>query len=163
MSEEGNPAGLSSCSGDLRPLVELCFQPAGLCGLCTGLAVPLRVVPSPTGLPSKRGPGLGSFSRADRGIGGVGHVAPPTWLVSNFLVRPASSLGAPGRPGTPSRPRRGIDSLVAMKRGEGAQMKRCRDPRCSRRWNPACRGTFGGRMKAGRILFALQGGTGDFP
>ena len=26
---------------------------------------------SPTGLPSKRGPGLGSFSRADRGIGGV--------------------------------------------------------------------------------------------
>ena len=37
------------------------------------------------------GPGLGSFSRADRGIGGVRNVAPPTWLVSNFLVRPASS------------------------------------------------------------------------
>ena len=33
----------------------------------------------------------GSFSRADRGIGGVRPVAPPTWLVSNFLVRPASS------------------------------------------------------------------------
>ena len=33
-----------------------------------------------TGLHSKRGPGLGSFSRADRGIGGVRHVAPPTWL-----------------------------------------------------------------------------------
>ena len=31
--------------------------------------VTLRVVPSPTGLPSRRGPGLGSFSRADRGIG----------------------------------------------------------------------------------------------
>ena len=46
---------------------------AGLCGRCTGVAVPLRVVPSPTGLPSKRGPGLGSFSRADRGIGGVRH------------------------------------------------------------------------------------------
>ena len=40
---------------------------------------------------TKRGPGLGSFSRADRGIGGVRPVAPPTWLVSNFLVRPASS------------------------------------------------------------------------
>ena len=37
-------------------------------------------MPSPTGLPSKRGPGLGSFSRADQGIGGVRHVAPPTWL-----------------------------------------------------------------------------------
>ena len=90
LSEEGNPAGLSSCSGGLRPLVELCVEPAGLCGRCTGVAVPLRVVPSPTGLPSKRGPGLGSFSRADRGIGGVRPVAPPTWLISNFLVRPAS-------------------------------------------------------------------------
>ena len=69
----------------------LSVEPAGLCGRCTGVAVPLRVVPSPTGLPSKRGPGLGSFSRADRGIGVVRHVAPPTWLGSNFLVRPASS------------------------------------------------------------------------
>ena len=67
------------------------LRPAGRCGRGTGVAVPLRVVPSPTGLPSKRGPVLGSFSRADRGIGGVRPVAPPTWLVSNFLVRPASS------------------------------------------------------------------------
>ena len=29
--------------------------------------------------------------------------------------------------------------------------------------NPACRGTFGGRRKAVRDRFALQGGTGDFP
>ena len=27
------------------------MEPAGLCGRCTGVAVPLRVVPSPTGLP----------------------------------------------------------------------------------------------------------------
>ena len=27
-AEEGNPAGLSSCSGGLRPLVELCVEPA---------------------------------------------------------------------------------------------------------------------------------------
>ena len=52
--------------------------------------MPLRVVPSPTGVPSKRGPCLGSFSRADRGIGGVRPVAPPTWLVSNFLVKGAA-------------------------------------------------------------------------
>ena len=32
---------------------------------------------------------------------------------------------------------------VAIRRGEGAQRKRCRDPRCSPRGNPACRGTFG--------------------
>ena len=36
LSEEGNPAGLSSCSGGLRPLVELCVEPAGLCGRCPG-------------------------------------------------------------------------------------------------------------------------------
>ena len=42
-----------------------------------------------------------------------------------------------------SRPRRGIASPVAIRRGEGAQRKRCRDPRCSPRGNPACRGTFG--------------------
>ena len=183
MSEEGNPAGLSSCSGGLRPLVvcvcvlggRVCVCVCVLCGRCEGPCapvwgrgggagrdvsvcgwacmcgvwaeteaeghsqakdnavcvcrgcvcdcggeavcgvlcadgkarnpehahyvsrVPLGLVSpplpfsAPTGLPSKRGPGLGSFSRADRGIGGVRPVAPPTWLVSNFLVRPASS------------------------------------------------------------------------
>ena len=49
-------------AGGLRPLVELCVEPAGLCGRCTGVAVPLHVVPSPTGLPSKRGPGLLMYS-----------------------------------------------------------------------------------------------------
>ena len=46
------------CSHEIKKrFVELCVEPAGLCGRCTGVAVPLRVVPSPTGLPSKRGPG----------------------------------------------------------------------------------------------------------
>ena len=35
--------------------------------------------------------GLGLFSRVDREIGVFRHVAPPTWLVSNFPVRPGSS------------------------------------------------------------------------
>ena len=39
--EEGNPAGLSSCSGGLRPLVELCVEPAGLCGYDGDLSLPL--------------------------------------------------------------------------------------------------------------------------
>ena len=38
--------------------------------------------------------------------------------------------------------RRGFVSPVAIRRGEGAQRKRCRDPRCSPRGNPACRGAF---------------------
>ena len=112
---------------------------------------------------SRQCPGIGFLYRADREIGVIRHVAPPTWLVSNFLVRPASSSGAPGRPGTPSRQRRGIYSPVVIRRGEGAQRKRCRDPRCSPRGNPACRGTCRGRMKGVRYHFALQDGTWDFP
>ena len=60
LSEEGNSACLSSCSGGLRPLVELCVAPVGVSGRCTGVSVPFRVVPSPTGLPLKRCPGIGS-------------------------------------------------------------------------------------------------------
>ena len=90
LSEEGNSACLSSCSGGLRPLVQLCVEPAGFSGQCTGVSVPLRVVPSPTGLTSKRCPGIGVFSRAEGEIEALRHGAPPTWLVSNFLVRPAS-------------------------------------------------------------------------
>ena len=96
LSEEGNSACISSCSGGLRHLVELCVEPAGLSvhrpeRRCTWVSVPLRVVPSHTGLPSKRCPGIGFLSRADWQIGVVRHVAPPTGLVSNFLGRLASS------------------------------------------------------------------------
>ena len=42
--------------------------------------------------------------------------------------------------GTPCRQSRGIDPPVSIRRGEGAQRKRCRDPRCSPRgWRlPLC-------------------------
>ena len=50
-----------------------------------------------------------------------------------------------------------VNCPVAIRRGEGAQMKWCRDPRCSPRGNPACRGTFGGRMKAVRALRRRRG------
>ena len=41
--------------------------------------------------------------------------------------------------GNPFQRKQGIDSPVAIRRGEGAQMKWCRDPWCSPRGNPACR------------------------
>ena len=84
----------SSCSGGLRPLVELCVEPAGLCGQCTGVAVQLRVVPSPTGLTSKRGPGLGSFSRADRGIGPRTSLVAQT--VKHLSTMPETRVRSPG-------------------------------------------------------------------
>ena len=45
--------------------------------------------------------------------------------------------------GTPSRQSRGIDHLVAIRRSERAQLKSCRDPRCSPRVGPVCREIFG--------------------
>ena len=63
----------------------------------------------------------------------------PRGYVSNFLVRPASSLGALERSGTPSRHSRGIDTPVTIMRG-GAQMKWFREPRCSFRVRPVGRG-----------------------
>ena len=58
----------------------------------------------------------------------------------------------------------GIDPSVTIRRGKGAQMKWCRDPRCSPRGNPACRGTFGGpqpevkgKNDMGRPSFSEQG------
>ena len=53
--------------------------------------------------------------------------------VSNFLLRKASSLGAPGWAGTPSRQSRGIYPPVVIRRGESHQMKWCRELRCSPR------------------------------
>ena len=129
-----------------RFLTALCLELRGKAGGCA------RVTAGP-----KR-PHLGAPGR----IAG----APPLWqLARSFPVtgpQPLSSLRRAGN--WASRPgRRGIASPVAIRRGEGAQRKRCRDPRCSPRGTPACRGTFGGRRKAVRDRLALQGGTGDFP
>ena len=75
LSEEGNPACLSSCSGGHRPLVELCVKPAGVSGRCTGMSLLLRSVPSPTGLPSKSGTSSGSSQErfGESGSFGVWH------------------------------------------------------------------------------------------
>ena len=109
---KGTPLASRVAHGGLRPLVELCVEPAGLCGPCTGLAVPLRVVPSPTGLPSKRGPGLGSFSRADRGIGrsacGPTHVARLEFpRETGLILRCAGKAGNPFQPRDTCRDSRG--------------------------------------------------------
>ena len=72
-------------------------------------------------------------------------------------------LWCPGKVGNPSRPGRGIDSPVAIRRGEGAQRTLCRDPQCSLRGKPVCRGNFGGHMKGVRYRFALQDGIWDVP
>ena len=68
-------------------------------------------------------------------------------------------LRCAGKAGNPFQNTQGIDSPVVMRRGEGAQMKGCQDPRGSPRGNPACLGNFGDRMKGVRYRFTTQDGT----
>ena len=124
--------------------------------------MPLRVVPSPTGLPSKRCPGIGFLSRADRKIGVVRHVEPHTWLVSNFLLRPASSGGLRGTSGTPCRQSMGIDPSVAIRRGEGAHRKWCRELWCFPRVRPVCQGTLGVASRVPSTVLYLRMERGTF-
>ena len=89
--EEWTSACLSSYSRGDRQLVELCLESAGFSGLCTRVSVPLQIVPSSTGLPLKRCPGIGFLSRAVSEIGVFRDVAQPRGYISNFLMSPASS------------------------------------------------------------------------
>ena len=85
----------------------------------------------------------------------------PRGYVSNILMRPASSRGAPGRLGNPFRQSRGIEPPVSIRSGEGAQMKCCRKPRCSPRERSVCRGTFGvaSRVPSTVLKFKMERGT----
>ena len=84
-----------------KPLVELYVEPAGFSGRCTRVSVPLCVVPSSTGLPSKRCPGVRFLSRVDREFGIFQHVAPTMRLLFEFphetglIRRFAGNVGNP--------------------------------------------------------------------
>ena len=159
---EWNSACLSSCARGDRPRVELCVEPVGFSGRCTGVSVPLRVVPSSTGLPSKGCPGIGFLSTAGRAIGVFRHVAPPTRL---RLELPRET---------------GIILRCAVKVGKPLQTKQgnrpsCRDQEGRRRSKEMVLGTsvfpssetgmlgnFWGRIKGAKYCFALQDGTWDY-
>ena len=160
--EEWISACLSSCSRSDRPLVELCVEPAGFSGRCTGVSVPLRVVPSSTGLPSKRFPGIGFFSRAYQKIGVFQHVVPPTRLRLEFpreiglILRRAGKSGNPFQTKQGNRPsfrdqeeRKGSDEVVP-----GTSVLPLSE---------TCKsGNFSGCIKGAKYRFALQEGTWDF-
>ena len=102
-----NSACLSCCSRGDWPRVELYVEPAGFSRSCTGVSVPLRVVPSSTGLPSKRCPGIGFFSRADREIGFFRHVAPLTRLRLQFPCETGLNLRCAGKVRNPFQTKQG--------------------------------------------------------
>ena len=117
---------------------------------------------SSTGLPSKWCAGIGFLLRADQEIGVFWNAAPHTRLRLEFPRETGLMLRCPWKVGKAfqrkqvNRPscrdqegRRGSDEVVP-------------GPSVFPSGEPACQGTFGGRRKAVRDHFALQGGTGDF-
>ena len=86
---------------------------------------------------------MGSCEERTRESGSFGMWHHTRGYLSNFLLRLGSSSGALGRSRKPSRQSRLIDPPVAIRRGEGAQMKWCWEPRGSPRVRPVCQGTFG--------------------
>ena len=89
--EAWNSACLSRCSWGDRPLFKPYLKPDVFSGRGTGVLVPLCVAISSTGLRSKRCPGIGFFSRANREIGVFRKVPRPQGYFSNSLMRLASS------------------------------------------------------------------------
>ena len=123
----------------------------------------LPVVPSSTGLPSKRCPGIVFSSSADREIGVFHHVAPPTRLRLEFSSETGLILRRAGKSGNPfqtkqgNRPyfrdqeeRKGSDEVVpgtsALPLSETGKS-----------------GNFSGCIKGAKYRFTLQDGTWDFP
>ena len=137
------------------------MESAGFSRRCTWVSVPLRVVPSSTGLHSKRCPGIGFLSRADREIGVFQHVAPPTRLSLEFPRETGLILRCTGKVGIPSRQSRGIDPPVEIRRREWAEMKWCPEPQCSSRVRLVCWGTFwvASRVPNTVLNFKIECGT----
>ena len=85
----------------------MCIFFEGFSRRCTRVSVPLRVVPSSTGLPLKRYPGIGFLSRVDQEIGVFQNVAPHTRLHLEFLHAPGLITRCAGKVGNPFQTKNG--------------------------------------------------------
>ena len=90
LSEEGNPACLSSCQGFSGPWSSCVWNPGSFRMMHGGVSAPSCCVFTHR-VAFEEGSGPRVLLKS--GPGNRGHLAcaPPTWLVSNFPVRPASS------------------------------------------------------------------------
>ena len=138
------------------------MESAGFSRRCMGMSVSLRVVPSSTGLPSKRCPGVRFLSRVDREFGIFQHVAPTMRLLFEFphetglIRRFEGNVGNPLQTKHGNRPscrdqegRRGSDEVVP-----GTSVYPSSETGMS--------GNFWGRIKGAKYRFKVQDGTWVF-
>ena len=82
---KGPPLASRVAQGVSGPSSSCVWNPRVFADDARGWQCPFVLCIPPPGLPSKRGPGLGSFSRADRGIGGVRHVCIQEIMGSDYV------------------------------------------------------------------------------
>src|SRR5574342_1306109 len=104
----------------------------------------------------------GSYQEGTGKSGSYGMWNPPRGHVWNVFVRPASSRGATRRTGTPSRPSRGVDPPVQIRRGERAQSRGRRKTSVFLSRETGVSGNFVGRIQGAKCPFDLQFLTWDF-
>ena len=151
-----------SCSGGLRPLFELCVEPTGVSGRCTGVSVPLRVVSSPTGLPSKRVRATGSSQE---------------WTGKSRLIgmwhhpRGSSRISSCGRPhpemrregGNPFQTTQGNRHSCRHQEGRRGSEEAVPGASVFPSGEPGVSGNFWGSHERCLVLFRTSDGNWDFP
>ena len=160
--EEWNSACLSSCTWDDRSRVELCVEPVGFSGQCMGVSVPLGVVHSSTGLPSKGCPGIGVLSRADWAIRVFRHVAPPTRLRLELPRVTGLILRCAGKVGNPLQTKQGNRPSCRDQEGRRRSKEMVLGSSVFPLSETGMSGNFWGHIKGAKYCFALQDRMWDY-
>ena len=122
----------------------------------------LRFVPSSTGLPSKRCPVIGFFSRVGQEIGVFRHVTPPTMLRLEFPRETGLILRCAGNVGNPFQTKQGIRLSFPDQEGRRGSDEVVSETSVFPWSETGMLGNFWGRIKGARYRLVLQDGTWDF-
>ena len=138
------------------------MEPSVFSVRCMRGSVPLRVVPSSTGLPSKRCPGIRFFSRAYQKIGVFQHVVPPTRLRLEFPRETGLILRCAGKVGNPLQTKQGNRPTARDQKGRRGSDEVVPGTSVFPSSATHMSGNFWDSIKGSKYHFALQDGTWDF-
>ena len=124
--------------------------------------MPFCVVPSSTGLHSKRCPGIGFLSRADREIRVFWYVAPLMRLLLEFLRETSLILRCDGKVGIPFQIKQGNQPSSRDQEGRTGSDEVVQGTSVFLSSETGMSGNFFGRIKGVKYRFKLQDGTWDF-
>ena len=123
--------------------------------------MPLSVLPSSTGLPSKRCPGIRFWSRVDREIGVLLYVAPPTRLCLEFPRETGLILRCTSKAGNPFQTKQGNQPSCRDMEGRMGSDEVVPETSVFPSSETGMSGNFWGSIKVAKYRFALQDATWD--